>query len=156
MIAIAWVYGLSNLCRDIEFMLNRKVGFYWKFCWAFVVPVGLSVILTYSLATAKPLTHDGHSFPTIAIICGWILAAMALLLIPICAIHTIMTRRSDGIWEKIKESFRPTADWGPSDPQIYAEWKQLPEPDSTTRHMKETVKKLRNRIKNRDSGLGGR
>lgn len=31
--AVAWVYGLTNFCRDVEFMLGIKLGFYWKFCW---------------------------------------------------------------------------------------------------------------------------
>lgn len=31
--AVSWVYGLSNFCNDIEFMLNRKVGWYWRVCW---------------------------------------------------------------------------------------------------------------------------
>jgi solute carrier family 6 amino acid transporter-like protein 5/7/9/14 len=56
LIGIAWVYGLSNVIRDIEFMLNKKISLvsfrfiklfilillfntihfmlqYWKFCW---------------------------------------------------------------------------------------------------------------------------
>jgi len=39
-IGVAWCYGLNRFCRDIEFMLNIKIGFYWKFCWGFFCTCG--------------------------------------------------------------------------------------------------------------------
>lgn len=66
-IGICWFYGLKNVCRDIEFMLNIKLNWYWKICWGLIVPVVLSVILVFSLATSKPLTHDGQLYPAAAI-----------------------------------------------------------------------------------------
>jgi solute carrier family 6 amino acid transporter-like protein 5/7/9/14 len=65
--AVAWVYGLTNVCRDIEFMLGIKLGIYWKFCWGFFIPVGLTVILVYSFITSHELTHNGSAFPPSAI-----------------------------------------------------------------------------------------
>jgi len=65
--AVAWIYGLTNVCRDIEFMLGIKLGFYWKFCWGFFIPVGLSVILIYSFIANQELKHNGISFPMSAI-----------------------------------------------------------------------------------------
>ena len=61
--AISYVYGLKNLCRDIEFMLNRKVGLYFRICWGFIIPIGLPAILLYWAATYKsPIpTADGYS-----------------------------------------------------------------------------------------------
>lgn len=66
-IGIAWFYGLNNITRDIEYMLNIRLNWYWKICWGIVVPVVLSVILVYSLATAEPLKHNGVTFPSSAI-----------------------------------------------------------------------------------------
>lgn len=65
--AIAWVYGIGNICRDIEFMLNRKVGWYWKICWGFVIPVGLFGILIYAMVTREELQSGGVPFPNVAI-----------------------------------------------------------------------------------------
>jgi len=67
MIGIVWVYGLSNIVRDIEFMLNRKISFYWKFCWGFFIPVMLVLILSYTLATSGSLTYETKPYPPIAI-----------------------------------------------------------------------------------------
>jgi len=63
MIGICWVYGLNNVCEDIEFMLNIKITFYWKFCWAFFIPVGLSTILLYTFVNHEELTYNDVTFP---------------------------------------------------------------------------------------------
>lgn len=60
--AVHWVYGINNFCRDIEFMLGRKTGIYWKFCWAFLIPVLLAIIFIYSQITAKPLKAGSYVF----------------------------------------------------------------------------------------------
>jgi len=120
--AIAWVYGLNNFISDIEFMLGIRVGWYWKFCWGFFVPVGLTVILFYSLATEGRLQHDKMDYPDAAIACGWMIAAVALLTLPAFAFHAVKTRKSFGWSEKFKESLRPTKAWGPRSSKDRADW----------------------------------
>src|ERR1700743_1253489 len=97
-IGVCWVYGLNNFCRDIEFMLDIKIGLYWKFCWGFFIPVGLVVILVYTLVTQDRLTHDTHPYPDLAIAAGWTLAATALLFVPLFAMHGIYSRKATTIW----------------------------------------------------------
>ena len=60
-IAVNWVYGINNLCRDIEFMLGKKTGLYWKFCWTLLIPILLSIIFIYSQILAKPLKVGIHT-----------------------------------------------------------------------------------------------
>jgi solute carrier family 6 amino acid transporter-like protein 5/7/9/14 len=52
-------------------MLNIKVGWYWKICWGFIVPVGLMAILFYSLITSEQVKHNGVDFPPAAIGKTW-------------------------------------------------------------------------------------
>jgi len=66
-VGVSWVYGLSNICRDIEFMIKRPVSWYWRMCWGLIIPLGLSTILIYTFATLEPLKHNGIPFPDIAI-----------------------------------------------------------------------------------------
>jgi solute carrier family 6 amino acid transporter-like protein 5/7/9/14 len=66
-IGVAWIYGLNNFCKDIEFMLDIKIGWYWRICWGFFIPVSLIGILIYALATSEPLEHKGEVFPDSAI-----------------------------------------------------------------------------------------
>lgn len=67
-IGIVWFYGLNNICRDIEFMLGDKigkVGFYWRFCWGFFIPVVLIAVLIHSLIGIKDgILYDGKPYPT--------------------------------------------------------------------------------------------
>ncbi|CAL4164006.1 unnamed protein product, partial [Meganyctiphanes norvegica] len=63
-ITISWIYGVNNLCRDIEFMLERKTNYYWKFCWAILIPIILPIIFIYRLAAGEPLEYAGVVFST--------------------------------------------------------------------------------------------
>lgn len=65
--AVSWVYGVNRFCDDIKFMLGRETSIYWKFCWAFVMPVGLFTLLIYFISTYEGLEHEGFQFPTLAI-----------------------------------------------------------------------------------------
>lgn len=101
-IGIAWVYGLKNFVRDVEFMLNKKVSWYWKICWGGVIPVLLTVVMLYSLVTGERLTHTGKPFPDVAIYCGWILTATSVLMVPSLAIYTIYKQK--GTFKEVKLS----------------------------------------------------
>lgn len=63
LIAFGWIYGVSRLCRDIEFMLGIKTGWYWRICWGIVTPGLLFVIIIYSLATLEPLKYNNKLYP---------------------------------------------------------------------------------------------
>lgn len=61
---IGWIYGTDRLCKDIEFMLGRKVGLYWRLCWGVFTPLIMTVILIYFYATYEPLTYNNQLFPS--------------------------------------------------------------------------------------------
>lgn len=63
LIAVCWVYGVSRLCRDIEFMINRKPGLYWRLCWGIFTPLMMIVILVYTVVSYTPLTYKGLAYP---------------------------------------------------------------------------------------------
>jgi len=70
MIGVIWIYGLNNFLSDIEFMLGRKLGWYWKICWGGLIPVGLTIVLIYSVIVdlfSGPLQFNGIPFPVSAI-----------------------------------------------------------------------------------------
>lgn len=53
---------------------------------------------------------------------GWSLSALAFLLLPGWALYGIFTRKAPKFIDKVKESLRPTHEWGPKDPKLRAEW----------------------------------
>lgn len=42
-VGIMWIYGMKNFCDDVEFMLERRVGIFWKLTWSFITPAMLFV-----------------------------------------------------------------------------------------------------------------
>nr|XP_045610357.1 sodium-dependent nutrient amino acid transporter 1-like isoform X1 [Procambarus clarkii] len=125
--AVHWVYGVNNFCRDIEFMLGKKTGVYWKFCWAFLIPVLLSVIFIYSQIIAEPLKTGTYVFTPDIIAFGICLAVLACLMVPIFFFVEVFRRRnsSASLWEAVLATFRPTAEWCPKDPILRQEYRQF-------------------------------
>ncbi|CAL8121342.1 unnamed protein product [Orchesella dallaii] len=119
---ISWVYGLSNICDDIEFMLGRQVGIYWRACWGFIIPVGLFANLLYYLITEPEFQSGEFPYPKVATICGWLLTGFAAALIPAWGIHAVATRKKASFQEKIVEATKPTHRWGPQQKKLRSEW----------------------------------
>lgn len=65
-IGVAWIYGLYNYLDDIEFMLNIRLGWYWKICWGLVIPIFLTIVLVYSLADNVSPSYKAE-YPAIAL-----------------------------------------------------------------------------------------
>ncbi|XP_068205011.1 sodium-dependent nutrient amino acid transporter 1-like [Palaemon carinicauda] len=127
MAAVHWVYGINNFCRDIEFMLNRKTGYYWKFCWAILIPVLITIIFIYSQVEAKPLKVGSYEFGPGAHAFGIILAVFACSMVAIFFILEVVRQRrtSSSLWEAVKNSFKPNSDWCPKSSSLRREYHML-------------------------------
>lgn len=62
LLTVGWIYGVDRLCKDIEFMLGRKTGLYWRICWAVVTPLMMIGILVYFILTWEELTFKGMPY----------------------------------------------------------------------------------------------
>ncbi|XP_045603301.1 sodium-dependent nutrient amino acid transporter 1 isoform X2 [Procambarus clarkii] len=124
-IAVNHIYGYSNFMRDLKFMMNINLGIYWKFCWVFFIPVSLSAILVYSLVDFKLPTFDNKDYPVIAYACGWILAAVALGMVPLCFIHALYINDKSAFSEKLKAVFKAKDTWGPKRRDNRDKWDAL-------------------------------
>lgn len=56
--------GVDRICLDIEFMMNRKTGLYWRLCWNLLMPLLLISILLYTFITYEQLKYDDKAFPS--------------------------------------------------------------------------------------------
>lgn len=65
LIAFGWIYGVSRICRDVEFMLGIKTGLYWRICWGIVTPGLMIAIIIYNLATLEPLKYNNYVYPDV-------------------------------------------------------------------------------------------
>ncbi|XP_037954738.1 sodium-dependent nutrient amino acid transporter 1 [Teleopsis dalmanni] len=114
MVGIAWIYGLQNLCDDIEFMTNRKVTVYWRICWAFLTPVLMAFIFIYSMVTIKPLTYSGEEYPTAGNVAGWLLFIIGLSQFPLWGIWYLWTHYDNNLLNTLRKNIKPSSKWGPN------------------------------------------
>ena len=114
----SWIYGLERLFNDIRFMMDISLGFYWKFCLKFFVPVSLLAIFIYFIVTYEHLTYQGFQYPPAAVYGGWILTAFALAQIPLWFLHSLCTGENRGCISV----FKPNSDWGPAKPRDRDSW----------------------------------
>ncbi|XP_013108095.2 sodium-dependent nutrient amino acid transporter 1 isoform X2 [Stomoxys calcitrans] len=115
---LGWAYGVDRLCKDAEFMMGRKVGAYWRLCWGVVTPVIMTSILVYFLATYTPLKYNDAVYPSWAYGIGWTITSFGILQVPIWIVVGTIRAPGSSWTMKLKNAFKPTNDWGPSDPLL--------------------------------------
>lgn len=93
LMTVSWVYGVDRFCRDVEFMLGRRTGIYWRFCWKFVTPTIMISIFVYFVLTWQPITyHDLEYSPNLTLL-GWSIAAFALFQLPLWAFVAFLKQK---------------------------------------------------------------
>jgi len=110
---LAWVYGAKNLVDDLSFMLNTRLGIYWKFCWTVFIPVSLSFILGYTLVFYTPVKYAGEVLPVMAQVAGWVVTLAGVAMIVVVFVVS-MARRERG--------WKPTSSWGPRNAVERLDW----------------------------------
>nr|XP_042900478.1 sodium-dependent dopamine transporter-like isoform X2 [Parasteatoda tepidariorum] len=108
-IAVSWIYGIGRFSGDIKEMLGFEVGKWWKFCWFFIAPVFLMLIIVYGLIDYEPLSYEHYVYPVWANIFGWCIAASSVLCIPIVAIFQ-MLKTPGTFMQRLRKLLKPYRD----------------------------------------------
>ncbi|GIY32744.1 sodium-dependent nutrient amino acid transporter 1 [Caerostris darwini] len=121
-VGVAWIYGLRNFCNDVEFMLNKRPGIFFKFTWSCLIPVALVFIFVFGIVDAE--MNKDPSVPQWASNVGWFLGISALVQIPLWFFIEVYKSPHAGIVKKFVNALKPADSWGPSDPLYNAEWRE--------------------------------
>ena len=124
-IGIAWVYKTSRIVQDFNFMMNWSFGLYWKFCWTFFIPVGLTFILGYILIFYQPVIYSGVQLPDSAELAGWLLFASGVLIIGSHFLYTIILHCVAHKTINPSGAFKPLNKWGPRRPKDREDWIEM-------------------------------
>ncbi|XP_065369350.1 sodium-dependent nutrient amino acid transporter 1-like [Calliphora vicina] len=116
LISAGWVYGVKNICRDIQFMLNIKTSLYYRLCWSIITPAFMTAILIYTLVEYKPLDYNGVKYPAYLYVIGWCISAFAICQLFVWAFIATYKRPEARLCDRIKNAFKPSTYWGPIDP----------------------------------------
>ncbi|GFT80494.1 sodium-dependent dopamine transporter [Nephila pilipes] len=90
-VAVSWIYGIGRFAADIREMLGFEVGRWWKFCWFFMAPLFIMMIIVYGLISYEPLSYEQYEYPPWANVFGMAMAASSVLCIPFVAIYKLIT-----------------------------------------------------------------
>lgn len=127
LIGIVWIYGIENICWDVEFMLKKKVTAFWKMSWFIVMPTFLITICTYWLKHFQDKDGDycndivKSNYPKVVVALGWTILAIGLSQVLI-AIGFIVSGRTGSFNEKLKYLVSPNPEFGPQDTTKRSEW----------------------------------
>ncbi|TMW48594.1 hypothetical protein DOY81_006332 [Sarcophaga bullata] len=123
LIAVGWIYGVKQLCKDVHFMLGIKTSIYYRICWAVITPLLMAAILIYTLVQYEPLQYNGYIYQDGVYIFGWCLSAFGIGQLLIWALYAVHKSYGNSWWERFVNSFKPQHDWGPSDPNVLKVYK---------------------------------
>lgn len=134
--AIMWVYGIENFLNDVEFMLSRRTGSYWRICWFLVTPFILLFIFFYTFATLQPLTYGEKEYPISAHAAGIVVSCLGIFQIPFWMIVKLLKNRSLPLSKNIRKCFLPTSEWGPKDTEHRKDWLRFKEEKEKQRSLR--------------------
>lgn len=134
--AIMWVYGIENFLNDVEFMLSRRTGSYWRICWFLVTPFILLFIFLYTFATLQPLTYGEKEYPISAHAAGIVVSCLGIFQIPFWMIVKLLKNRSLPLSKNIRKCFLPTSEWGPKDTEHRKDWLRFKEEKEKQRSLR--------------------
>ncbi|XP_019564348.2 sodium- and chloride-dependent glycine transporter 1 [Aedes albopictus] len=121
-VAVAWIYGVRNFVRDVEFMIDRTVDRFWILSWKFVTPTILTFIFITTILYNTEATYNGVRYPKWAIAVGWMSCISSMLCIPAYALYKLASSKGS-LLERVKSNLAPR-DWGPADALQRTLWQQ--------------------------------
>ncbi|XP_053681154.1 sodium-dependent nutrient amino acid transporter 1-like [Anopheles nili] len=110
LITFCWLYGVGQIGQDIQLMLNRKTGIFWRVCWGFLTLGIIVVIWLFSF-----ISYSSLSEPFGLTVFGWCLYTVVVMQVAIWAVLALRNSTGEGLIEKIKSACKPTPDWGPEE-----------------------------------------
>ena len=120
-----YAYGHKRVFENIsEMSMNLPVimKWYWRICWMFITPLALMFILVMTLVKYSPTTsarrpdneEERYIFPQGIQALGWLMAAVAVVIIPVTGVYQAYKRRKAGKPTDIRSMFSPNEKWAPA------------------------------------------
>uniref|UniRef100_A0A4W6GCB5 Transporter n=1 Tax=Lates calcarifer TaxID=8187 RepID=A0A4W6GCB5_LATCA len=89
-IAVSWFYGIKRFSNDVQAMLGKAPGLFWKVCWVAISPAFLAYIIVSSLLKAPPLALFDYKYPDWSITVGYIIGFSSFMWIPIYMVYKLV------------------------------------------------------------------
>ncbi|XP_053213765.1 sodium-dependent serotonin transporter-like [Panonychus citri] len=105
-------YGARNMVNAIRLITYKAPGFYFSFCWKFVTPCTLLIILMCNLYYFEEINFRGIKDSFTVDLLGPFIAMIVLLPIPLLACHELRRKENDssGFFKRLSLAFQPIND----------------------------------------------
>uniref|UniRef100_UPI00358FA78A sodium- and chloride-dependent GABA transporter ine-like isoform X2 n=1 Tax=Myxine glutinosa TaxID=7769 RepID=UPI00358FA78A len=104
--AVCWLYGVPLLSRNVEEMTGKRPALFFRVCWYFLSPCLVTIMLIFSLVRYEPVHYGDYTYPSWAVVLGWLITIFCIIWIPLGIIHTLAT--SPGTpWQRMRVSIVP-------------------------------------------------
>jgi len=121
-LVLMYGYGHARVFENIEEMgmrLPKVMKYYWMAMWMFLTPAILFFVLImtfvqYAPAYSYRLSDDKYFFPAGIQALGWLMAAVAVVIIPVIGGLQYRKRKAAGKPVDLRSMFSPTEKWGPA------------------------------------------
>ncbi|XP_015785207.1 sodium- and chloride-dependent betaine transporter [Tetranychus urticae] len=105
-------YGAKNMVNAIRLITYKAPGFYFSFCWKFLTPCALMIILVCNLYYFEEVGFRGSKDLFMVDILGPLITMVILIPIPLLAFHELRRKEADssGFLKRLNLAFQPTND----------------------------------------------
>ncbi|XP_040164032.1 sodium-dependent nutrient amino acid transporter 1-like [Anopheles arabiensis] len=117
-VTFCWMYGVEQIGHDIQLMLSRRTGVFWRVCWSFVTFGIIAVIWVFSFIQYTPLP-----VPLGMTVFGWCLFAFVISQVAIWAVYALCERKEEKLLDRLKAACQPTSDWGPENSTVRSQYR---------------------------------
>nr|KAG5713158.1 hypothetical protein BaRGS_007685 [Batillaria attramentaria] len=82
-VAVNWIYGVDRFSGDIESMLGKPPGAFWRVTWTYISPVFLLALFVLSVSNSPPPSYGNYVYPYWSLTVGWLIVCSSLVCIPL-------------------------------------------------------------------------
>uniref|UniRef100_A0A6B0VEL9 Transporter n=1 Tax=Ixodes ricinus TaxID=34613 RepID=A0A6B0VEL9_IXORI len=91
-VALAWIYGSSNISDHIKEMLGRRPSILFRVSWSIIVPAMCVAIFLFSVVKYQPVVYaNTYAYPWWGEMMGWFMALVSMVMIPAYMIYFFIT-----------------------------------------------------------------
>ncbi|GBM50473.1 Sodium- and chloride-dependent GABA transporter 2 [Araneus ventricosus] len=112
-IAIAWIYGIPRLSKNIKTMIGFAPGMYLKIGWLVLVPFTTLGIFMFCIIDYSPLVYaQVYTYPWWGEMLGWLIALSSMIWIPLYAFYFLCYKSEGTLMERIRFGMSPALENG--------------------------------------------
>jgi solute carrier family 6 GABA transporter-like protein 1 len=109
-VALSWGFGANRIYQALQHMIGSRPCIFWYICWKFTAPLTCLILFIITIYGYTPLMYPDKvtPYPRWAMILGFLMSTLSMLMIPIYAAYYLYTAPGKSFGEKLKSGLTPS------------------------------------------------